>query len=69
MERASRAPEISDEVALLDSALLSCRSFTAYEAQLDRYPGMIGYDALTYVTTRCAALADRRGRERLVGVH
>ena len=57
VERASRAAEISDEVALLDSALLSCRSFTAFEAQLDRYPGMIGYDALTYVTTRCAALA------------
>ncbi len=69
MERASRAAEISDQIALLDSALLSCRSFTAYEAQLDRYPGIIGYDALTYVTTRCAALADRRGRERLVGVH
>ena len=69
MERASRAAEISDQVALLDSALLSCRSFTAYEAQLDRYPGIVGYDALTYVTTRCAALADRRGRERFVGVH
>ena len=57
MERASRAAEISDQIALLDSALLSCRSFTAYEAQLDRYPGIVGYDALTYVTTRCAALA------------
>jgi hypothetical protein len=58
IERASRAAEISDQVALLDSALLSCRSFTAYDAQLGRYPGIIGYDGLTYVTTRCAALAD-----------
>jgi len=57
MERASRTAEISDQIALLDSALLSCRSFTAYEAQLDRYPGIVGFDALTYVTTRCAALA------------
>ena len=69
MESASRAAEISDQIALLDSALLSCRSFTAYEAQLDRYPGIIGLDALTYVTARCAALVDRRGGERVVGVH
>jgi hypothetical protein len=58
MERASQAAEISDEIALLDSALLSCRSFTAYDAQLGRYPGIVGYDGFTYVTTRCAALAD-----------
>ena len=58
IERASRAAEISDQIELLDSALLSCRSFTAYDAQLGRYPGIIGYDGLTYVTTRCAALAD-----------
>jgi hypothetical protein len=58
IERASRAAEISDQIAFLDSALLSCRSFTAYDAQLGRYPGIIGYDGLTYVTTRCAALAD-----------
>ena len=58
IERASRAAEISEQIELLDSALLSCRSFTAYDAQLGRYPGIIGYDGLTYVTTRCAALAD-----------
>lgn len=58
IERASRAAEVSDQIELLDSALLSCRSFTAYDAQLGRYPGIIGYDSLTYVTTRCVALAD-----------
>jgi hypothetical protein len=58
IERASRAAEISDQIEFLDSALLSCRSFTAYDAQLGRYPGIIGYDGLTYVSTRCAALAD-----------
>jgi hypothetical protein len=58
IERASRAAEISDQVELLDAALLSCRSFTAYDAQLGRYPGIIGYDGLTYVSTRCAELAD-----------
>ncbi len=58
MERASRAAEISDQVELLDSALLSCRSFTAYDAQLGRYPGIVGYDGLAYVTARCEALAD-----------
>jgi hypothetical protein len=58
IEQASRAPEISDQIELLDSALLSCRSFTAYDAQLGRYPGIIGYDGLTYVSTRCTALAD-----------
>jgi len=58
IERASRAAEISDQIEFLDSALLSCRSFTAYDAQLGRYPGIIGYDGLTYVSTRCAALVD-----------
>jgi hypothetical protein len=57
IERASRAAEISDQVELLDSALLSCRSFTAYAAQLGRYPGIVGYDELTYVSTRCTTLA------------
>jgi hypothetical protein len=57
MERASRAAEISDQIELLDSALLSCRSFTAYDAQLGRYPGIVGYDGLEYVTARCTALA------------
>jgi hypothetical protein len=58
IERASRAAEISDQIELLDSALLSCRSFTAYDAQLGRYPGIIGYDGLTYISARCAELAD-----------
>lgn len=57
MERASRAVEISDQIELLDSALLSCRSFTAYDAQLGRYPGIIGYEGLAYVMTRCAELS------------
>jgi hypothetical protein len=57
IERASRAAEISEQIEFLDSALLSCRSFTAYDAQLGRYPGIVGYDGLTYVSTRCAALA------------
>jgi hypothetical protein len=57
IERASRTAEISDQIELLDSALLSCRSFTAYDAQLGRYPGIIGYDAMTFVSSRCAALA------------
>ena len=42
IERASRAAEISDQIELLDSALLSCRSFTAYDAQLGRYPASSG---------------------------
>jgi hypothetical protein len=58
MQRASRAAEISDQIEFLDSALLSCRSFTAYDAQLGRYPGIIAYDGLAYVTARCEALAD-----------
>jgi hypothetical protein len=57
MERASRAAEISDQIELLDSALLSCRSFTAYDAQLGRYPGIIGYEGLAYVMNRCAELS------------
>ena len=58
MERAWRAAEISDQIDFLDSALLSCRSFTAYDAQLGRYPGIVAYDGLAYVTARCEALAD-----------
>ena len=69
IERASRAAEISDQIEFLDSALLSCRSFTAYDAQLGRYPGIIGYDGLTYVSTRCAALVDDELVERISGVH
>ena len=57
MERASRAAEISDQIELLDSALLSCRSFTAYDAQLGRYPGIVAYDGMAYVISRCEALA------------
>ncbi|MGH9134822.1 MAG: hypothetical protein ACRDZZ_12865 [Ilumatobacteraceae bacterium] len=58
IERASQVAEIGEQVELLDAALVACRSFTAYDAQLGRYPGIIGYDSLTYVTNRCAALAD-----------
>jgi hypothetical protein len=58
IDQAAQAAEIRDQVELLDAALLSCRSFTAYDAQLGRHPGLIGKEPLTYVTERCETLAD-----------
>lgn len=59
---ASLESEPSDQVRLLDRALVVCRSYDSFTAQLDRYPSSIGYDTLTYVSRRCATVTDEAVR-------
>jgi hypothetical protein len=53
IDRAADAVEIEDQIDLLDTALVVCRSVAAFDQQLARYPGVIGYDAATFITSRC----------------
>ena len=55
---ASAESEPSDQVRLLDQAMIACRSYDSFSAQLDRYPSSIGYDTATYVARRCASTID-----------
>ena len=50
---AADAAEIPDQIAMLDTALVVCRSYDAFAAELAERPQIIGYDALTFVTRRC----------------
>ena len=59
---ASRESEPSDQVRLLDRAMIVCRSYDSFTAQLDRYPSSIGYDTVTYVARRCVNVTDDRVR-------
>lgn len=56
--QASRATEVDQQVRDLDAALVACRSYAALSEQLDRYPGIIGYDDLTFITLRCTNVDD-----------
>jgi hypothetical protein len=55
---ASAAVEVSEQVRLLDVALVTCRSYEALTGELARYPGIIGYDAATFVSLRCTRVTD-----------
>ena len=55
---AADAAEIADQIAMLDTALVVCRSYDAFATELDRRPQVIGYDALTFVTRRCLSASD-----------
>ncbi len=55
---ASAESEPSAQVRLLDRALIVCRSYDSFTAELDRYPSSIGYDTATYVARRCATSTD-----------
>ena len=43
---------------LLDTALLTCRSYAALVSELSGYPGIIGYAAETFVQRRCERIDD-----------
>ncbi|MFT5435032.1 MAG: hypothetical protein ACI9OJ_005748 [Myxococcota bacterium] len=58
VEQASLAVEVEAQIRLLDRALLACRSYDALTGQLVRYPGIIGYDAPTFISLRCARVDD-----------
>lgn len=57
---ASRAVEPDEQVRLLDDALLACNSYEGFRAQVDRYPGIIGYDLDTFLELRCVRATDER---------
>jgi hypothetical protein len=58
MAEASMAVEVDEQIGLLDTALVACRSYAAFTGELARYPGIIGYDAATFVSLRCARVDD-----------
>lgn len=58
VEEASAAAEVTETVRLLDTALVVCRSYGALTTQLERFPGVIGYDAATFVELRCTRVDD-----------
>jgi len=55
---AAAESEPSDQVRLLDRALIICGSYDAFTAALGRYPSSIGYDAATYAQRRCDTVDD-----------
>lgn len=59
---ASQAVEPDDQVALLDTALIACATYSTFANQVQRYPGIIGYDLDTYLLLRCQNADDRRVR-------
>lgn len=52
------AVEVDEQVALLDTALVTCRSYRSFTNELARHPGIIGYDTATFVSLRCARVDD-----------
>jgi len=59
---AAAALEVDEQVDLLDVALVACRSYDSFIRELAKYPGIIGYDAATFVSLRCARVADEMVR-------
>ena len=57
---ASLASEPDDQVRLLDEALLACNSYAGFGAQVNQYPGIIGYDLDTFLELRCVNATDER---------
>ena len=59
---ASLAAEVSDQVRLLDMAMVRCRSVQELTAEMGKYPGIVGYDLNTFVEVRCSRVADESVR-------
>jgi hypothetical protein len=59
---ATAESEPSDQVRLLDRALIVCGSYDAFTTALGRYPSSIGYDAATYAERRCDTVDDENVR-------
>jgi len=62
VREASQAVEPDDQVEMLDTALVACASYTTFANQVQRYPGIIGYDLDTYLLLRCQNADDERVR-------
>lgn len=54
------AVEISEQVALLDTALVVCRSVEQLDRALAAHPGVIAVDASTFADRRCSDAPDAR---------
>ena len=63
VETASRESEPSDQVRMLDQAMIVCGSYEAFTSELQRYAGSIGYDPVTYVERRCERVDDELVRQ------
>ncbi len=59
---ASLAVEVSDQVRMLDLAMVRCRSFDELNTEMARYPGITGYDIRTFVELRCGHVTDESVR-------
>jgi hypothetical protein len=59
---ASLAVEVDEQVALLDLAFSRCVSAGSLTAEMDRYPGIVGYSAATFVELRCGTAPDEAVR-------
>ena len=59
---ASMAVEVSDQVRLLDMAMVRCRSLQELTAEMGKYPGIVGYDLNTFVELRCSRVSDESVR-------
>jgi len=60
VDDAVAAREISDQLSLLDRALVVCRSSTALSAALEQHPGAFGVTAAEFATARCQAPPSER---------
>jgi hypothetical protein len=58
MARAANATEVDEQIALLDKALVVCRSLNAFDEQMSRFPNIVGFDPLTFVEKRCTTVDD-----------
>lgn len=58
MRTASTASEPDEQVRMLDDALVACRSYEVFTAELSKYPSIIGYSVPTFVETRCNRVDD-----------
>ncbi len=58
VREASFATEVEQQIALLDAALVRCRSYETLVDEMREYPGIVGYELATFVELRCGAVDD-----------
>jgi hypothetical protein len=58
VREASLSVEVDEQLALLDLAFSRCVSAASLTAEMDRYPGIVGYSVPTFVELRCGTTAD-----------
>lgn len=63
VEAAAASIEPDQQVALLDTALVTCASYATFRREVGEYPGIIGYDFDTYLRLRCERTDDERLRQ------